>query len=158
MIQAGFGLLEIVLVISIVSVVSVGLILIVGNLVGVGNGTAQAVIATFLTEETAEVARLFRDTHWSNIANLTAGVNYYLVFSGNSWATSTTPVFVDGVFDRHFTVAPVYRDGSDDITESGGTLDPDTRRISVSVSWRARQATTTRSFDFILTNLFNDEV
>ncbi len=155
---AGFGLLEIVLAVSIISIISVGLILIVGNLVGVGNETVQSVTATILIEETAEAVRLLRDNHWSYIAGLTAEVPYYLVWTGHTWATSTTPVLVDGVFERSFRVVDVERDANDNIVTQGGVLDPNTRQVTVTVAWWSRQATTTRSFDFILTNLFNDEV
>src|SRR3989344_5170826 len=49
----------------------------------------------------------------------------------------------------------VYRHGGEDITESG-TLDPDTKKVTVSVSWRAQSGTSTRSLSIYMTNMFNN--
>lgn len=154
--QAGFGLLEVALVVSILSILSVGVILVLGNLTALGNETLRSLAGAVLIEETAEVLRLWRDERWSNLSSLAVGADYYLAFDGNNFATGTTPILTDGIFDRHFRVADVYRDINDDIVLSGGTLDPDTRRFNLTVAWLSRQATTTRELSLILANIFND--
>ena len=43
-----------------------------------------------------------------------------------------------GIFTREIIVEPVARDGSDNIVESGGTLDSETRKVTITVSWEER--------------------
>lgn len=45
-----------------------------------------------------------------------------------------------GIFTRQVVVEPVERDAQDDIVESGGALDPATRKVTVTVSWEERGA------------------
>ena len=58
--------------------------------------------AGFLLEEGVEVVKFFRDTSWLNISGLTAGTFYYLQFDGTKWATTSSNIFVGGVFERKF--------------------------------------------------------
>src|SRR3989344_288297 len=113
-----------------------------------------SVKATLLVEEGLEAIRFLRDSSWDDkILVLTPGTNYSLIFESNSWQTTTTNVFIDGTFERILTLSEVYRDGSDDIVSSGGTLDPDTRLVTVSVSCRVGSATTTKSISTYLSNI-----
>ncbi|MGC9046549.1 MAG: LamG-like jellyroll fold domain-containing protein, partial [Minisyncoccia bacterium] len=57
-------------------------------------------------------------------------------------ALSTTEIkrlYNSAVFTRYFTVNDVYRDASDNIVPSGGTLDPSTQLINVIVNWLTNQ-------------------
>jgi Tfp pilus assembly protein PilV len=107
--------------------------------------------AAFLLEEGVEAVKVMRGGGWNNIANLNAGTAYALVFSGGAWTAQTDRQFIDGLFDRTITVANVYRDNSDDIASSG-TLDPDTKQLTVSVAWREHNATTTKTVTTYVTN------
>ena len=113
--------------------------------------------AGFLLEEGSEGLRMTRDSNWSNISTISTGAAYYLYFSTstpNSWKATTTKSLIGGVFDRTFSVNDVYRDGDDRISPSG-TLDPNTKKIDMTVSWWNGKATSTKAVIFYLTNLFN---
>jgi len=111
--------------------------------------------ASLLLEEGLETARFLRDASWANVSVPATGTTYYLTWSGTNWATSTTAnVYVDGRFERTLRLDDVYRDGSDDIVPSGGTLDVGTRKATVTVSWWDRTATSTRTISTYLTNIF----
>lgn len=113
--------------------------------------------AAFLMEEGIEAVKILRDASWSaNISPLVAGNSYYLDFSGHNWRATSTNVYIGGIFERKFSLQNVNRDSSDRIVSSGGTLDPDTKKLVVSVSWRSRLSTTTQSISAYLTNLFNN--
>lgn len=114
--------------------------------------------AAFLTEEGIEAVRILRDATWSaNITPLALDTDYYPAFSSGAFSLGTMPqVPVDGTFDRRVRFAAVQRDSADDIVESGGTLDPNTRRVTVNVSWQNRGRTNTTSISTYLTNLFNN--
>jgi len=113
--------------------------------------------ATYLAEEGIEVVKGLRDKSWSsNIASLTNGTPYYLNFSTSTsvWSTTTVVSTIDNRFYRTATLSAVNRDSSSDITTSGGTLDLNIRKVNVTVSWNDTGATTTRSIDTYITNLF----
>ena len=153
--QKGFGLVEIIIGAAILATTLLAVSFFFQRAVVISRSTGELVQASFLAEEGIEVLRFLRDEKWENLSSgITPGTNYYLSFSGSSWATTTTNVFVDGVFERKFSIENVNRDGNDDITTSGGTLDPNIKLITVSVSWFDRGATTTHTVSTYLTNIF----
>lgn len=117
----------------------------------------DAVEALYLADEGVEAVRDLRDSGWSaNIAPLpTGGTPFYLAWNGSAWATSVADTLIDGAFDRSVTLGSVYRDANGDIAQSGA-LDPNARRVTVTVSWRSGQASTSRSLSAYVTNLFNN--
>ena len=154
--QSGFGIVE-----ALVAAVIITLVL-----VGVHATTTQALIlvhqstkrtqAAFLMEETIEALRSKRDAGWaSSIGTLSAGTNYYLAFTGGVWNITTTNVFVDKTFEQKFVIEDVNRDANDDIAASG-TLDPNTKKITATVSWYTPTGTTTQSISTYVTNMFQN--
>lgn len=149
----GFGLAEIVIGAAIVSLALFGIIASVQIALRVSEESLSRTRASFLLEEGVEAARVLRDAGWSaNIAGLVPGTRYYPAFSGGLWRATTTNIYIGG-FERYFVLDNVYRNGSDDIAASG-TLDANTRKVSVFVSWVTRTGTTTESVSTYLTNLF----
>lgn len=107
--------------------------------------------SAFLLEEGLEVAKLLRVADWNNIAGLNSGTAYTLVLTDGVWSTEAESEFIDGFFERTMIVNSVYRDSNQDIAPSG-TLDPNTKEITVRVSWREHEATTTRAISTYVTN------
>lgn len=109
--------------------------------------------AAYLLEEGLEVVTFFRDTSWSGkIAGMSTTTTYYLTFVSSAWATTTSPQYVDGTFLRSFTVSDVKRDANDAIATSG-TYDPNTKKVTFSVSYWQGHGTTTKTISAYLTNL-----
>lgn len=150
----GFGLIEIIIGSAILATSLMSISLYYQQSLKVSQSTAQVAQASFLLEEGLEVSKFFRDASWVNISTPATGTTYYLSFDGTKWATSTTNTYVDGVFERTIRFDDVYRDGNDDIVTVGGTLDPDARKITATVSWWSRTATTTRAIETYVTNIF----
>ena len=152
----GIGLIEAVAGISIVSVFIFSLMLasqLSQKIVGESVRSAQAF---FLLEEGAEAVKILRDTSWSSgISNLTIGTNYFFSYNGTTWVSTADNVYIDGLFERKFSLNNVYRDANDDIAASG-TLDSGTKKATVGVSWLGRTGTTTKSVSFYLTDLFSN--
>lgn len=107
--------------------------------------------AAFLLEEGVEVTKILRAVDWNNIASLETGTAYTPVLNGGAWALETDREFIDDLFDRTVVVGSVYRDSNQDIAPSG-TLDPNTKLVTVSVAWRERSATTTKTISTYVTN------
>jgi len=150
----GIGLIEAVAGVSIISVFIFSLMLasqLSQKIVGESVRNTQA---SFLLEEGVDAVKILRDTGWdSGIGNLAAGTDYYFSYNGTTWVSANSNVYMDGIFERKFVLNNVYRNTSDDIAASG-TLDSGTKKATVSVSWRGRTGTTTKSASFYLTDLF----
>lgn len=113
--------------------------------------------ATYLAEEGIEAVRFLRDSSWStNIAPLTLDTNYGAVFNGSTWQTSPTDMTIDGVFVRTLTFSAVYRDSSQDIVDSGGTLDPNTLKVTSTVTLATPGAGINKVISTYLTNIFKN--
>ena len=138
----GFGLLEIVIAVSIISatIFSLSFVFIIAN--KLEGESLNKIRANFLAEEGLEALRFLRDKGWSgNLSALAPGTTYYLSFNAASsvWSISTSdPGLIDNLFSRKVTVENVYRNSADDIVSSGGILDPDTKKFNVSVEWQGR--------------------
>lgn len=150
----GFGLIEIIVGSAILTLSLLAVSTYFQKSLQFNQDNKKIVQASFLLEEGIEVVKFFRDTSWSNISGLTADTSYFLNFDGVKWATSTSNVFVDNLFERKLVINNVSRNANDDIVSSGGTNDADTKKVTLSVSWKGRVGTTTKSISTYLTNIF----
>ena len=155
--EAGFSLVEALVAIGIATVVLVSLLVAFQSFLRAALDLPTRVKASYLAEEGLEALRIIRDQSWaSSLGTLTVGNTYYLAFTGVVWQTTTTPQYIDGRFLRSFTISSVARDGNDDITSSGGTIDLYTKKVTVSISWSTRSATTTLTLPTYFTRLVNN--
>lgn len=98
------------------------------------NGTARRTQAALLTEEAAEALNLLRDRSWSkNIAPLSLDTPYYIYWNGTTYATSTTPVTVNGNYNVYVKFGSLLRDVNKDISTTG-SIDARSRYATVTVS------------------------
>lgn len=137
----GISLIEIIVAIGILGFVFVSLGKLSSRAISGLQSDMLAQKATYLAQEGMEITRLLRDQSWStNIAPLTLGTNYYFVRSSNWWAvTATSQPLIENIFSRTATPFEVQRNSSDDIVPSGGTPDPNTKRVVVRVLWGTRE-------------------
>ncbi|MBU3925875.1 prepilin-type N-terminal cleavage/methylation domain-containing protein [Patescibacteria group bacterium] len=152
--KKGFGLIEIVVSTSIISVAFLGLMSVANLSLKVLQKSSNNIKAGFLMEEGVEAIKIIRDDGWNNISSLSNGVNYYFDFDGISWTATTTSSYIDDIFERKFILNNVERDANDDIVVSGAN-DPNTKKITIYVSWKENNGITTQSFSTYITNLFD---
>lgn len=153
----GFGLIEMI----------VGAAVLSSSLLGIStffqlalrtSGTTQAMFqGDYLLEEGMEAMKIFRDlSYTNNFQKMSTTTTYYFSWNGTNWATTTANTFIDGKFERKFTLTDVKRDANSDIATSG-TYDPDIKLVTVSVAWNSPLiGTTTRSIQAYITNIFNN--
>lgn len=154
--QQGFGLIEMVIGATVLSVSLLGISSFFQKTLEVSTLTQSAVQGDYLLEEGVEAVKLLRDAGYANsIAKLSTTSPTYLTWNGTNWATSSANIFIDGKFERKITVSEVYRNASEDIS-GAGTLDQNTRLVAVSVAWSLKGATTTRTIQTYVTNIFNN--
>jgi prepilin-type N-terminal cleavage/methylation domain-containing protein len=137
--QRGVSLIEVLIAAAVISLVLVGLVM-VGNLaLKISVQLKKNIIATNLAAEVIEATKAVKQESWSNISSLALSVPYHPTKTGSpqKWTLTPDSESVDG-FLRQVILSPVYRDTNDDIVTSGGTLDPETKKITASVFWSER--------------------
>ena len=159
--QKGTGLAEILVAVSIFSIV-LGFLVTASNLYLGGSGESlRNAEGAYLAQEGIEAVKTIRDANWSNISSLTAGTNYYLYFdtsssTNNVWKATTT-VSSLSPFARTFKVSAVNRDSNGNIVTTGGSLDANTEKVVVSVSWKSELGnvigTTTKTLSTYIANI-----
>lgn len=91
----------------------------------------QQLKATALAHEAAEAVRVVREAGWSNIA---ADGTYHPAISSSSWSLAGGAETI-GNFTRQVVISTAGRDSGGAIVGSGGTADPATKHIGITVSW-----------------------
>ena len=90
----------------------------------------------------------------SSNSNVKTVKSIYLVEEGienasflmkSNWSASLTSDIIDQTYNRQFTIETVNRDANSDINQAGGTLDSNTKKLTVQVSYRDSSGTTTKS-------------
>ena len=155
--KGGFVLIEALVASSILVVVLAGALgaLLISLQSASGNGARLE--AAYLADEGIEAVRLLRDDGWdANIANLPIAAPLYLAWNGTTWVATSTNTYIDGVFERSVELSDVYRDGGGSIITGSSDLDEGTRKVTVTVSWMADGATSSRSLSAYITDFFNN--
>jgi prepilin-type N-terminal cleavage/methylation domain-containing protein len=139
--SSGFSLVEIVIVIAIVSIAMISIISYLIFMREVNFKMARYTEATTLAEEGMEAVRKLRNESWAgNIGVLAAGTTYYPVINANRWTLSlTNPGLVNNKYTRTVVVQNTSRDANGNI--GAGTADPDTKKLTITVSWKDSQQT-----------------
>ena len=149
-------MVEVLVVLSIITVSILAAMIVTQKSVSVSRASFQATQAAFILEEGAEALRILRDNAWTNISSLNVGTNYYLKFTSGTWTTSSTSA--DGIVDiftRSISIANVNRDNSTKDISGAGTNDPDTKLVTITVSWPEGGTITTKTLQFYIINIFS---
>lgn len=112
---------------------------------------SQRLAAVALAEEGLEGVRVTKEADWNNIA--TNGT-YHPEVSGNTWVLVSGSDVV-GDYTRTLTIADVYRDANSNISDTPGTLDPSTKKITSTVTWTSIFPATVTLYAY-MTRLTND--
>ncbi len=156
--EQGIGAVEMMVVVAIVGIAFAGLFQLFVLSTRPIHASARETEAVYLAEEAIEAVRILRNNGWAaNIATLTNGATYYPTLSGGTWTlSSTNPGLINNLYTRTVVVRAVNRDSSDNITPSGGTLDPNTKKITATVTWSERASTKNIVVETYLTNFLNN--
>jgi len=133
----GFSLIELLVVISFFSV----MILLIAA-VSSFNRTARIVYeertqALLYGMEAMEATKLMS---WDDLAS----GDYHVELSGDVWQLIPGSELIDNLYTRTINIGEVYRTDSangqtyGDITDSGGYLDPDSKKVTVMIDWPSR--------------------
>jgi Tfp pilus assembly protein PilV len=156
--KGGFSLIEALIAASIITFSILAIVGIYSTFVQQTFTNTSAIQAYYLADEGIEALKSMRNMGWTaNISALTTGTPYRFYFNNSlsRWEATTSTALIDNTFDRTFTLASAYRDTNENFAGSG-TMDADSRLVTVNVSWRDKNATSTKTLMTYLTNLFNN--
>lgn len=153
----GFGLVEIIVVAAIVGTAFVSLyelFVLSSRPISTSKNQTEAV---YLMEEAIEAVRVLRNNSWTdNIATLENGTTYYPTVANDQWTLSTiNPGPVNGLYTRTIVVNATLRDANDNISSSG-TLDPNTKKLTATVTWPERGELRTVTVETYITNYLDN--
>lgn len=124
---------------AVVGVAIAGLILVysmqaISNFINGARTVVEKTEALYLAEEGLELLRFVRDRNWSTFAATPTNTTRYLSIGSTAVTITTTPEVI-GNFTRSIQTQVVRRDAaSNDIVQSGGIVDNDSRYVVVTVS------------------------
>lgn len=148
----GFSLLEVVVAAAIITVSLGAIIVAFSNSLSLEQRNLRQTQAVFLAEEAIEVLRHLRDDDWGNISS---PGEYSIVCDADCVLASPNDELIGGIFLQQVEIGPAYRDGNYRLADAG-SIDSDTVKVTISVSWADRGATSTRMLQTYLTNIFSD--
>lgn len=154
--ESGFMIVELLIAIAIIGASILAFTNVAQKSINVSRQSLDTSQASFLLEEGAEVVRLYRDVDWSNISGMTVDTNYYIVFDTdhNAWYFTTTPTTIDK-FTRVIVFESVARDAVSGDISVGGSNDPGTRLVTVTVFWNEGSVTLTKNLSFYISDIFS---
>jgi Tfp pilus assembly protein PilV len=157
--NGGVSLVEVLVGCAIIITSVISILAVFGNLTKLAANNTIKIQGELLAEEGEEALRLMRDDGWdANIGSLTVGSTYRLAWATTSgWRATTSRAQIDDTFERTFVLSAVNRDSTSyDIVTSGGTLDSDTKKAVVSVSWAEPSGTSTKTVELYLYNSYDN--
>lgn len=135
--KKGFGLIEILLVVSVGMATFLGIEQYLNLSLKATVLDLHQTEALYWAKSGLEQARIVRDEEWALISGLTVGNQYsFLPDASTPQAlVAQAGTKVEGKYTVWITTSQVQRDVNDDIVSVGGVVDPNTLKISSNVSW-----------------------
>lgn len=139
----GFFLIEFIVAVSLFAIIGGGAVAVILGSLSSSRLASEQTTASNLAAEGIEAVKSIKNQSWSAVTNGPHGISN----AGNVWSFSGTSD-VTPPFTRVITVSDVNRLGGAIVT-SGGTLDPETKKVVSTVSWNF---TPTRTNSVVLTS------
>ena len=142
--QKGFTVIEIMVVVAILLSAFVGIFGLLVFSLQISILVRETNQANFLAQDTIEAVRNFRDgTVWdiNGLGTLIVDTVYYpekTIDNPPAWTMIQGEETID-IFSRKVIFENVMRDANDNIVGSGGISDPDTKKVTATVSWKGKK-------------------
>jgi len=129
---AGQSLVEVLLALALFVIVVAGTSILLSRYLETQQRAQTLDRVRIIAEESAEAVTSIALNDWTALLDGTYGLSS---LTGH-WTFAADPNVLDNTFTRSLEISPVNRDENCAIVESGGTPDPDTKRLDVTVSWQ----------------------
>ncbi len=148
------SLIEIVIASAIIATSVLSIVVAINFFLKLSFSNSKEVGAVLLLEETSEAVQLIRDKGWSNISGTNPSIKYHIYWSTSDYFTTTTPQLINEIYTRTVQFQNVGRDANDDIVSSGGTNDPNTKKVLIEISWNTFGTTTIKKSQMLIHNVY----
>ena len=145
--KKGILAIEILIIIAIITIGLSSLLGLIEFSLRNSNSAKETTKALNLTKEAIEATRSIKYEDWNKMAD----GNHGLTNASGYWDFEGTEDIIDE-FTRTILIESVQRDTNDNIVESGGTNDLDTKKITVTVFWQEKEKTRQIEIPTYLTN------
>lgn len=127
----GQSTIEVLIAVGTFALLAAGLLQLVASPLTLAGDSANRFKASTFADQGVEAARAVKESGWTHLSTGTHG----LARSGGTWSFSGFSDVPDTGFVRSVVVADVARDVGGAIVTGGGTVDPRTKSVTVTVSW-----------------------
>jgi Tfp pilus assembly protein PilV len=153
----GISIVEIVIAAGIIAVSVVGIVGAIQIYLKVVYQNTRETQAVLLLDETAETLQYFRDKDFEeNIANKNIGESYTIFWNGTGYEFATSTITLPYNMTRTVVFESVRRDSSDQLVSSGGSIDTDTKKAVITISWPYKEETKTLTSELLLHNIYEN--
>ena len=152
--ERGLSLIEILITSSVLITVVTGMVGALQLYMRLAAGDRDKAQAASLTQEASEALQLMRDIDWTDIEALQEDTAYQLYWSGSVYTATTTDILLNDKYVRTFTLSTLYRDGNDNVAESG-TEDENGRRVLIEV-FASSTPSAIMTAELLLLNLYEE--
>ena len=139
----GFSIIEILVALFVIAVALSALLGLAAFSLKITNTLRETQQAGNFAQELMEITRNFRDgTSWAanGLGTLSVGSAYHPQQSGSPAVWQFSPgQETEGIFSRKIVFDNIFRDADDNITLSGGSLDNNTKKATVTVWWKDKK-------------------
>lgn len=148
----GFALVEILVGIGITAVLLATFATLIVQSKKISRQSRDEFLALLYLREAVEITKDLEMSDWAEFENpdCQAPSVCHPAASGNVWKTFPDEETVGGIFHRTISFSGVYRDPAgfpNEIVASGGTLDPNTKKITATIAWNNGSENRTRSLE-----------
>src|SRR5258708_978498 len=138
-VRRGQSIIEVLVAVGIGAIFVIGAAALIAPALQSSKQAGKIQIGTALANELVNNVRIWSEGDWHNILNLatSSARHYYLNTSVSPFSFiygDETVTIGSSVYLRYFYVDDVYRDSTGNITASGGTYDPSTKKVTIQYS------------------------
>lgn len=155
--KRGISIVEIIIAAGVMGVSIVGItgaIQVYLKIVYQNTREAQAVL---YLDETAEILQYLRDVSYStHFEDFDEEQEYTVFWNGTGYEMSTSTVTLPYDMNRSVQLLSVARDSSDQIVETGGTIDTQTTKAIVTIAWPYADGVETVSAEVLIHDLYEN--
>jgi Tfp pilus assembly protein PilV len=153
----GITIVEIVVAAGIIAVSVIGIIGAIQVYLKIVFQNTREAQAVLLLDETAEAIQYLRDEGFDeHIANKDLNTEYSIYWNGSGYEFGTGTIALPYEMTRTVSFDEVRRDSSDQIVTSGGTVDDDTRKAIITITWPYKDEVKTLSSEVLIHNIYEN--
>lgn len=153
----GLSIVEIIIASAIIAVCITGIVGAIQIYLKIVHQNAREAQAVLLLDETSEALQYLRDQSYDTyIFQPVLNTTHTIMWNGTGYELSTSTILLPYDMTRTVSFQEIRRDSSDDIVSSGGTVDPDTRKAVITISWPYQGENKTLSSEMLIHNLYDN--